>query len=97
MEIVSRNVDLSCVCVRANQGNSYGLYIAILVGYGVFVYFMMPETKRLSAEDAARVFDYDRKGVLRDKVDDVEVGGDEKVAQKAGGESTTTSTSSPKP
>jgi hypothetical protein len=36
---------------------SYFVYIAILIGYGVFIFFVMPETKGLSAEEAAKVFD----------------------------------------
>ncbi|KAJ5116820.1 hexose transporter protein [Penicillium angulare] len=43
----------------------YGVYIAILVFYLGLVFFMFPETKRLSAEDASRAFDYDRQGRLR--------------------------------
>lgn len=38
------------------------MYIAILFFYFCFIYLMFPETKRLSAEDASRVFDNDRKG-----------------------------------
>lgn len=49
---------------------SYAVYIAILVFYFCFIFFMFPETKRLSAEDAARVFDYNRKGAALDKTDD---------------------------
>jgi hypothetical protein len=52
---------------------SYAVYIGILIFYFCFIYFMFPETKRLSAEDASRVFDYNRKGLPFDKsVDDVE-------------------------
>lgn len=37
---------------------------------------MFPETKRLSAEDASRVFDYDRKGrPLSKKTNHLENGG----------------------
>ncbi|KAH9864966.1 hypothetical protein IAQ61_008912 [Plenodomus lingam] len=43
----------------------YAVYIGILIFYFVYIYFMCPETKRLSAEDASRVFDYDRKGNFR--------------------------------
>lgn len=54
---------------------SYEVYIAILLFYFCFIFFMFPETKRLSAEDAARVFDYNRKGAVLDKAgDDVEQG-----------------------
>ncbi|RAL08764.1 hexose transporter protein [Aspergillus homomorphus CBS 101889] len=48
----------------------YAVYVAILFFYLGLVYFMFPETKRLSAEDASRVFDYDRKGRLLGKVND---------------------------
>ncbi|KAJ5462934.1 sugar transporter [Penicillium sp. IBT 31633x] len=41
----------------------YAVYIGILAFYFGLIYFLFPETKRLSAEDASRVFDYDRKGV----------------------------------
>jgi hypothetical protein len=52
---------------------SYAVYIAILGFYFWFIYFMFPETKRLSAEEASRVFDYDRKGFPLDRMtDDVE-------------------------
>lgn len=33
---------------------------------------MFPETKRLSAEDASKVFDFDRKGRPLGKIPDVE-------------------------
>jgi hypothetical protein len=41
------------------------VYIAILIFYFVFIYLVFPETKRLSAEDASRAFDYDKNGVFR--------------------------------
>ncbi|KAM0638784.1 hypothetical protein ACHAQF_007323 [Verticillium nonalfalfae] len=50
----------------------YGVYIAILIFYFAFIYLMFPETKRLSAEEASRVFDFDRKGRPRDRTLDVE-------------------------
>lgn len=36
---------------------SYIVYIGILMFYGTFIYFFLPETKGLSAEAAAEVFD----------------------------------------
>lgn len=53
---------------------SYAVYIGILTFYFVFIFFMFPETKRLSAEDASRVFDLDRKGRPLDKSVHVEDG-----------------------
>lgn len=48
------------------------MYIGILVFYFCFIYLMFPETKRLSAEDASRVFDLDRKGRPLGNMADVE-------------------------
>ncbi|KAH9875143.1 hypothetical protein J1614_004633, partial [Plenodomus biglobosus] len=53
------------VALKAIAWKYYGVYIGILIFYFIYIYFMCPETKRLSAEDASRVFDYDRKGNLR--------------------------------
>ncbi|KAL2129614.1 hypothetical protein VTI74DRAFT_7529 [Chaetomium olivicolor] len=50
----------------------YAVYIGILIFYFCFIFFMFPETKRLSAEDASRVFDLDKKGRPRGKTVDVE-------------------------
>lgn len=36
---------------------SYLVYVGILIGYGIFIYLVFPETKGLSAEAAALVFD----------------------------------------
>lgn len=49
---------------------SYAVYIGILAFYFCLIFFLFPETKRLSAEDASRVFDYDRKGLKLGKSDD---------------------------
>lgn len=54
---------------------SYAVYIGILIFYFCFIFFIFPETKRLSAEDASRVFDYNRKGLpLEKSAKDVENG-----------------------
>lgn len=53
---------------------SYAVYIAILIFYFCFIFFMFPETKRLSAEEASKVFDFSRKGVSLDKTVNVEDG-----------------------
>jgi hypothetical protein len=45
-----------------------------LVFYFCFIFFLFPETKRLSAEDASRAFDYDRNGFPLDKMEDAEEG-----------------------
>jgi hypothetical protein len=42
---------------------SYIVYIGILIFYGTFIYFFLPETKGLSAEAAAEVFDGPRASV----------------------------------
>ncbi|KAH2485573.1 hypothetical protein KXV28_001257 [Aspergillus fumigatus] len=63
------------IALKAISWRYYAVYIAILLFYFCFIFFMFPETKRLSAEDAARVFDYNRKGAVLDKAgDDVEQG-----------------------
>lgn len=36
------------------------MYVAILAFYLVFIFLVFPETKRLSAEEASRVFDQGR-------------------------------------
>lgn len=48
---------------------------------------MFPETKRLSAEDASRVFDFDREGRPLDKTVDVEHGGVKPSNEKGASES----------
>ncbi|GFF57333.1 hexose transporter protein [Aspergillus udagawae] len=61
------------IALKAIAWRYYAVYIAILGFYFWFIYFMFPETKRLSAEEASRVFDYDRKGFPLDRMtDDVE-------------------------
>ncbi|KAH7168190.1 hexose transporter protein [Fusarium sp. MPI-SDFR-AT-0072] len=52
----------------------YAVYIGILVFYFIFIFFMFPETKRLSAEEASKVFDFDRKGRPLEKTAQVEDG-----------------------
>lgn len=54
------NTELITLC-------SYAVYIGILTFYLLFIYFMLPETKHLSAKDAAHAHDYDRKGNSRGK------------------------------
>jgi len=41
---------------------SYAVYLGIIAGYFVFIYTVFPETKRLTAEEAATVFDKSRHG-----------------------------------
>jgi hypothetical protein len=53
---------LVALLLTTNRYTSYAVYIGILAFYFFFIYLMFPETKRLSAEDASRVFDFDRKG-----------------------------------
>ncbi|KAF7133885.1 hypothetical protein CNMCM5793_005351 [Aspergillus hiratsukae] len=69
----SFNQFVNPVALKAISWRYYAVYIGILIFYFCFIFFMFPETKRLSAEDASRVFDYNRKGVPLDKSgDDVE-------------------------
>lgn len=73
MAIVSAPFPLRRVCPNIlTDALSYAVYIGILVFYFVFIFFMFPETKRLSAEDASKVFDFDRKGRPLGKAVDVE-------------------------
>lgn len=37
------------------------MYVAILAFYLVFIFLVFPETKRLSAEEASRVFDQGKR------------------------------------
>ncbi|KAG7133769.1 Lactose permease like protein [Verticillium longisporum] len=60
------------IALKSIAWRYYGVYIAILIFYFAFIYLMLPETKRLSAEEASRVFDFDRKGRPRDRTLDVE-------------------------
>ncbi|RKL22980.1 hypothetical protein BFJ68_g1185 [Fusarium oxysporum] len=52
----------------------YAVYIGILIFYFCFIFFMFPETKRLSAEEASEVFDFDRHGRPLGKTVDSEQG-----------------------
>lgn len=61
----SFNQFVNPIALKAIAWKYYAVYIGILIFYFVYIYFMCPETKRLSAEDASRVFDYDRKGNFR--------------------------------
>ncbi|EEU33847.1 uncharacterized protein NECHADRAFT_55951 [Fusarium vanettenii 77-13-4] len=60
------------IALKSIQWRYYAVYIGILIFYFVFIFFMFPETKRLSAEDASKVFDFDRKGHPLGKAVDVE-------------------------
>ncbi|PLB53257.1 hexose transporter protein [Aspergillus steynii IBT 23096] len=60
----SFNQFVNPIALDAIAWKYYGVYIAILVFYIGLIFFMFPETKRLSAEDASRVFDYDKNGHL---------------------------------
>lgn len=42
--------------------HSYAVYIGILAFYLVFAYFMYPETKGLTIEEVAVLFDFGRTG-----------------------------------
>ncbi|KAM0081324.1 hypothetical protein ACKRZS_006509 [Fusarium odoratissimum] len=48
--------------------------LGILIFYFCFIFFMFPETKRLSAEEASEVFDFDRHGRPLGKTVDSEQG-----------------------
>ncbi|KAF7171991.1 hypothetical protein CNMCM5623_004250 [Aspergillus felis] len=61
------------IALKAIAWRYYAIYIAILGFYFCFIFFMFPETKHLSAEEASRIFDYDRKGFPLERLaDDVE-------------------------
>ncbi|KAJ4176362.1 hypothetical protein NW755_014451 [Fusarium falciforme] len=63
------------IALKSIAWRYYAVYIGILIFYFCFIFLMFPETKRLSAEDASRVFDFDRKGRPLDKTTvDVEQG-----------------------
>ncbi|KAB8073073.1 hexose transporter protein [Aspergillus leporis] len=62
------------IALKAIAWRYYAVYIGILVFYFCFIFFLFPETKRLSAEDASRAFDYDRNGFPLDKMEDAEEG-----------------------
>ncbi|KFY50102.1 hypothetical protein V495_00348 [Pseudogymnoascus sp. VKM F-4514 (FW-929)] len=55
------------IALKAIAWRYYAVYIGILIFYFCFIFFIFPETKRLSAEDASRVFDYSRKGLSLEK------------------------------
>ncbi|ADV25061.1 hexose transporter [Cryptococcus gattii Ru294] len=48
------------LALKAISWKYYGVYVAILAFYLVFIFLVFPETKRLSAEEASRVFDQGR-------------------------------------
>lgn len=48
---------LNPVILDAIAWKYYGVFLAILTFYGVVIYFVFPETKRMSAEEASAVFD----------------------------------------
>lgn len=73
MALVSSSLSLSFSVFNVHpltNTASYAVYIGILAFYFCLIFFLFPETKRLSAEDASRVFDYDRKGLKLGKSDD---------------------------
>ncbi|OWZ55894.1 hexose transporter protein [Cryptococcus neoformans 125.91] len=45
------------LALKAISWRYYAVYVAILAFYLVFIFLVFPETKRLSAEEASRVFD----------------------------------------
>jgi hypothetical protein len=47
----------------ANQWASYAVYIAILVFYLVFAYFMYPETKHHTIEEISVIFDRRKRDI----------------------------------
>ncbi|CAG8898347.1 unnamed protein product [Penicillium egyptiacum] len=51
------------IALKAIAWRYYAVYVGILAFYFGLIFFLFPETKRLSAEDASRMFDYDRKGL----------------------------------
>ncbi|WWC89933.1 uncharacterized protein L201_004862 [Kwoniella dendrophila CBS 6074] len=75
------------IALKAIAWRYYGVYIGILIFYFVFIFLLFPETKRLSAEEASRVFDYGRKGVPRASESDVE----NTLPHRGGADSPTTS------
>ncbi|KAG4430182.1 hypothetical protein IFR05_014341 [Cadophora sp. M221] len=69
----SFNQFVNPIALEALAWKYYAVYLGILIFYFVFIFFVFPETKRLSGEDASRVFDYDRKGrPLQEPSEDVE-------------------------
>ncbi|RSL53227.1 hypothetical protein CEP54_010483 [Fusarium duplospermum] len=68
----SFNQFVNPIALKSILWRYYAVYIGILVFYFVFIFFMFPETKRLSAEDASKVFDFDRQGRPLGKTVDVE-------------------------
>jgi MFS family permease len=48
---------LNPVILGAIGWKYYGVFLVILSLYGAIIYFVFPETKRLTAEEAATVFD----------------------------------------
>jgi hypothetical protein len=51
--------------MRKLTDGSYAVYIAILVFYLVFAYFMYPETKHHTIEEVSMIFDK-RKGEIKE-------------------------------
>ena len=48
------------------HSNSYGVYIGILTGLCILIYFQFPETKDMTIEEIALVFDGDKAlGILQ--------------------------------
>ncbi|UKZ91441.1 uncharacterized protein TrAFT101_006419 [Trichoderma asperellum] len=84
----SFNQFVNPIALKSIAWRYYAVYIAILVFYFCFIFFMFPETKRLSAEDASRVFDFDRKGRLLGKTVEAEDGNVESRHEKEASEST---------
>ncbi|PYH92063.1 hexose transporter protein [Aspergillus ellipticus CBS 707.79] len=50
------------IAMEAISWRYYGVYIAIDCLFVVLIYFYFPETKKMSIEEVAMIFDYDMKG-----------------------------------